>query len=334
MVKMRRSILLSFVILSFISFSSFISFIAAPVVVQAAEPTTEEKLREVIRQSGAETVAVALHDLRSGRRVLINERVKIHAASTMKVPVMMEVFRLVGRGELRLNDRIPVTDRFASIVDGSEYRLTPESDSDQEIYLRVGQEMTVIELVERMITISSNLATNILIDRVRPEKVRRLTRRLGALDIEVRRGVEDTKAFQAGLNNVTTAYDLMLLLTAIAGGRKIRDLDQRRMIDILAAQKLNDAIPAGLPPGTVVAHKTGEITRHNHDAAIVYPAGRSARPARLNRPYVLVILTRGITDRAESSRLIARLAAIVHHDLIPTNPPVELDRNSHRNRQH
>lgn len=301
---------------------------------RAAEPTTEQRLRELIsqsRQSEDEVVALAFHDLRTGRRILINERVNIHAASTMKIPVMMEVFHLVARNRIRLSDSIVVTNRFRSIVDGSEYQLTADADSDQEIYRRIGQPMTVLELVERMITISSNLATNILIERVGPENVRLLTRRLGALDIQVLRGVEDSKAFRAGLNNTTTAFDLMLLLSAIADGRKLRGVDTRQMVDILAAQKFNDAIPAGLPAGTIVAHKTGEITRHNHDAAIVYPLGRATAPRRSDRPYVLVILTRGIADRAASSRLMASLATIIHQDLarnLAKNRPLRTGRKA------
>jgi beta-lactamase class A len=293
-------------------------------VAGAAEPDTEERLREVIRQSGAEMVGLALHDLETGRRILINERVSIHAASTMKVPVMMEVFRRVGTGKLDLNNRVRITDRFSSIVDRSEYRLTPESDSDKEIYRQIGQEMTIRELVERMITISSNLATNILIDLVQPESVRILTNRLGARDIQVRRGVEDTKAFRAGLNNTTTAYDLLILLKAIADCPSRQLSGCSAMIDILAAQKFNDALPAGLPPGTRVAHKTGEITRHHHDAAIVFPGPGTGRARQPRRPYILIVLTRGIEERERSSRLIAELASIVHQHVTGDRSPSRL----------
>ena len=85
----------------------------------------------------------------------------------------------------------------------------------------------------------------------------------------VRRGVEDTPAFRAGLNNVTTARDLAVLLTAIASGRAASPESSRWMLDVLFAQHWNDAIPLGLPPGTRIAHKTGNITRVEHDAAIV-----------------------------------------------------------------
>jgi beta-lactamase class A len=298
---------------------SFLVLILGRTLAGAAEPETTLKLREAIGRSGAEMVGLAVHDLETGRRILINERATIHAASTMKVPVMMEVFRRVGAGELRLDQRILVKDRFSSIVDGSEYRLTPDSDSDREIYQQVGRTLTIRELVERMITISSNLATNILIDLVQPASVRTLTARLGARDIQVRRGVEDSKAFQAGLNNTTTAFDLLILLKALVDCPPRRLSGCAEMIEILAAQKFNDAIPAGLPPGTRVAHKTGEITRHNHDAAIIYPRNPSApnRPnAPARRPYIMVVLTRGLSEPEKSSRLIAELTSIVHQDLI------------------
>ena len=274
---------------------------------QAGLSAQQAAIVEMIRESGAEVVGVAVHDLQTGKQLLIDERVSVHAASTMKVPVMMEIFRLASAGKLRLDDRMAVENRFTSIVDGSEYRLREEDDSDSEVYRRIGQGMTIIELVDRMITWSSNLATNLLIEKARPARVNELMRRLGARDIQVRRGVEDTKAFQAGLNNTTTAYDLMLVFRAIAEAKLADRAGCEKMIEILAAQHFNQGIPAGLPAGIRVAHKTGEITRHNHDAGIVYPPGR--------RPYVVVVLTRGIAERERSDRLIADISRLVYQSL-------------------
>ena len=274
---------------------------------QAGLSAQQAAIVEMIRESGAEVVGVAVHDLQTGKQLLIDERVSVHAASTMKVPVMMEIFRLASAGKLRLDDRMAVENRFTSIVDGSEYRLREEDDSDSEVYRRIGQGMTIIELVDRMITWSSNLATNLLIEKARPARVNELMRRLGARDIQVRRGVEDTKAFQAGLNNTTTAYDLMLVFRAIAEAKVADRAGCEKMIEILAAQHFNQGLPAGLPAGIRVAHKTGEITRHNHDAGIVYPPGR--------RPYVVVVLTRGIAERERSDRLIADISRLVYQSL-------------------
>lgn len=265
------------------------------------------EIEKLISTSGAETVGLAVYDTQTKQTLLMNERVSLHAASTMKLPVMMEVFRLVEEKKLGLREPIEVKNKFFSIIDGSEYRLNKEDDSDEEVYRRIGQKMTVQELVEHMITWSSNLATNLLIERVTPEKVMKLMNELGANDIRVLRGVEDSKAFEAGKNNTTTAYDLMLLLRLIAENKFRSKKACEKMVEILSAQHFNEGIPAGLPTGTRVAHKTGDITKHNHDAGIVYlPNGKS---------YVIVVLTKGIASHKQSSKLIAEISRVVYRTL-------------------
>jgi len=267
-------------------------------------PDLEKKIDELVRASGAETVAVAYYDLATGRELLINPDVSFHAASTMKVPVMMEIFRQAASGKLSLGQRIPVKNDFASIVDGSHYSLTPDSDSDQSLYTRAGQTETIRELMRMMITVSSNLATNLLIERVTPARVMDLMHTIGAEHIRVLRGVEDGKAFQQGLNNTTTARDLMIILRRIAERRAVSAKASDEMIKIMLDQKFNEGIPAGVPRNARVSHKTGSITRINHDAAIVYPPGR--------KPYVLVVLTRGIEDEKLAHKLIADISRVVY----------------------
>ncbi|HQR32152.1 MAG TPA: class A beta-lactamase-related serine hydrolase [Blastocatellia bacterium] len=265
------------------------------------------QIEKLIVASGAEVVSVAVYDLQTKQTLLLNERVNLHAASTMKLPVMMEIFRLVEEKKLRLTDSIEVQNKFFSIIDGSEFRLNKSDDSDEEVYNRIGQKMTVLDLMEHMITWSSNLATNILIERVGPENVMKLMAELGANDIRVLRGVEDSKAFQAGKNNTTTAYDLMLLFKLIAENKFKSKKACEKMVEILSAQHFNDGIPAGLPTATKVAHKTGEITKHKHDAGIVYPLNR--------KPYVIVVLTKGIANDTQSSKLIADISSVVYRAL-------------------
>ena len=263
-----------------------------------------EKIDEVVRASGAETVAVAYYDLATGKELLINPDVSFHAASTMKVPVMMEVFRQAAAGKLSIDQRIRVKNDFASIVDGSHYSLTPDSDSDQSLYTKAGQTETIRELMRLMITVSSNLATNLLIERVTPERVMDLMHTIGAEHIRVLRGVEDGKAFQQGLNNTTTARDLMIILRRIAERHAVSARASDEMIKIMLDQKFNEGIPAGLPRNARVSHKTGSITKINHDAAIVYSPGR--------KPYVLVVLTRGIEDEKLAHQLIADISRMIY----------------------
>lgn len=262
------------------------------------------KIDQLIRASRAETVAVAYYDVVTGKELLINPDENFHAASTMKVPVMMEIFRQAADRQLSLDQRIPVKNDFESIVDRSHYSLAPDSDSDQSLYARVGQIVTIRDLMRLMITVSSNLATNILIERVNPERVMDLMRSIGANNIRVLRGVEDGKAFQKGLNNTTTARDLMIILRRIAERRAVSERASNEMIKTMLAQKFNEGIPAGLPRDARVSHKTGSITRINHDAGIVLPRSR--------KPYVLVVLTRGIEDEKLAHKLIADISRAVY----------------------
>jgi beta-lactamase class A len=249
-----------------------------------------------IRESGAE-VAVAFVTLDGRSSWFTRADEPFHAASTMKVPVLIELYSQVHQGKLRLDDPLVIRNEFRSLADGSPYSLDPSDDSQADLYRAAGGTRTLAELCELMITVSSNLATNLLIERLGVDNIRRGAHALGADGMTVLRGVEDSKAFQQGLNNTTTARALAQLMSAIARGEAVDPASSRAMSAILERQTFNDGIPAGLPAGTRVAHKTGEITRIQHDAAIVYAP----------RPFVLVILTRGIEDPKQSSALIAAI---------------------------
>jgi beta-lactamase class A len=281
--------------------------LGSPAPAAAAQRTgaaalTSRIMARIAEVPGAD-VAVSYRDLQSGDSLDLRADVDFHAASTMKVPVMIEVLRSVDEGRLRLDQDILLINAFHSIVDGSPYALDASDDSDSSVYARVGQRVPVRELLERMIVRSSNLATNALIALVGADQANASAHKLGATHIRVLRGVEDGKAFAAGQNNTTTSADLAVLLERIEQGDALRPASARLMKEILLRQQFNDEIPAGLPPGTPVAHKTGSITATLHDAAIVYPRGRA--------PYVLVVLTRGIPDEKVAKRLIADISRLV-----------------------
>jgi beta-lactamase class A len=276
--------------------------------VAKSEPVPPDGLRDSIlariARSRGVTVGIVYRDLETHDSLTINADTAFHAASTMKIPVMIEVLRRSQEGGFALDQPVLLINEFASIADGSTFSLDPKEDDDTTLYQRLGQRIPVRELMQRMITRSSNLATNELIALVGAARVTQTAHRLGAAHMQVLRGVEDQTAFDRGIINTTTARDLAVLLAAIEDGRVLSRASSALMREILLAQEFNSKIPAGLPPGTPVAHKTGEITAVSHDAAIVYPKGR--------RPYVLVVLTRGLRDGAESSALIADIARLVH----------------------
>ena len=283
--------------------------LAAPAAPQALTvDAAKARIEQIIAASGAE-VGVAYEPLTiqgttepRADRILIDEEKVFHAASTMKVPVMIEAFRQADEGRFSLDDAVPVGNTFKSIVDGSVYELSATEDSDGEVYQAIGKTMTVRQLVTASITVSSNLATNILIEKLGAENVRKTVARLKGDGMVVLRGVEDQKAFDKGMNNATTARALMALLGAIARGQAVNAAASRGMSDILRMQQFNDAIPAGLPADVPVGHKTGNITRIHHDAAIVYA----------DKPYLLVVLTRGIDDQKKSAKVIADISRVIY----------------------
>jgi beta-lactamase class A len=277
---------------------------AALLTIAQNRDSTLDRIQARIQQEPGAQVGLAYIDLASPDTLFLNADTSFHAASTMKVPVMIELFRRASTGSFAMDQGLMIVNSFASIVDGSPYALDPNSDSDTTLYQRVGTRVRVDTLLRLMITRSSNFATNTLIALVGADQVNLAMRGLGAQRIQVLRGVEDNKAFEKGLNNTTTARDLATILRAIETGQAGSPGATGEMREILLAQEFNEKIPAGLPPGMRVAHKTGEITAHSHDAAIVYPPGRA--------PYVLVVLTRGIQDGAKSSKLIADISSIIY----------------------
>lgn len=248
--------------------------------------------------------AVGVLDLSSGESLYVNPDTVFHAASTMKTPVMVEVFKQAKAGRFSLDDSIEVKNEFRSIVDGSPYRLNVSDDSDSLVYKRIGSRMSIRDLVFQMITVSSNLATNILIELVGAPNVMETMRSLGARDSKVLRGVEDGKAFRQGLNNVVTARDLVIIYRAIATGSVVDAEACRVMVKILSEQRFRDIIPALLPSGAVVAHKTGSITGVEHDSGIVYlPNGRS---------YVIVLLSKDLKDAKAGKRALADVSKRIY----------------------
>ena len=267
----------------------------------------ERRIRSRIAQEPDTEVSVALIDLGTGQRLEIDAQRSMHAASTMKVPVMLEAFRQAEAGKLSLRDGIVVDTQFRSIAGDSLYFLSAEQDSEKTLYARAGTAVDMRELARLMIVRSSNLALNLLIDRIGAAHVRGTLAQIGAEDMVVRRGVEDGPAFRRGLNNTTTAAAFAMVLESIVRCTVALRATCDEMIEILAAQEFNEMIPAGLPPGTRVAHKTGWITGIQHDGGIIFPATRP--------PYVLVILTRGFEERERAARTGADISRLVWEQL-------------------
>lgn len=272
----------------------------------AKKPSADElkhRTSEVLsKQQG--TFAVAFKDLSTGDAIFINEHELFHAASTMKTPVMVEVYKQAAEGKFSLKDSVLIKNEFISIFDGSTFSISPEADSDTLLYREIGKKRTIYSLMYDMIIVSSNLATNLIIELVDAKNVTNTLRSIGANDIQVLRGVEDTKAFEAGMNNQVTAYDLMLLFEKIDKEELVNAEASMGMMDILLNQQFNDIIPARLPNNVKIAHKTGWITGVHHDSGIVFlPDGRK---------YVLVLLSKDLQNEEGAVKTMATVSKMIY----------------------
>jgi beta-lactamase class A len=277
---------------------------AAPLSI---DPKVAAAIQDLVAKSGAD-VGIAFETL-DGRLAWSSRGDDVfHAASTMKIPVMIELFHQVREGKVKLSDPLPVKNEFHSLVDGSVFTLKPADDSETDLYTAAGQTRTLDQLCDLMVTVSSNFATNLMIQKLGIDNIRATVASLHADGMDIKRGVEDQKAFDKGLNNTTTARGLATLLLAIANGKAVDPAASAKMVEILERQKFNEGIPAGVPANIRVAHKTGEITKIHHDAGIVYA----------ERPFVLVVLVRGIEDFKQSSALIAGVTRDLYQASQPT----------------
>lgn len=263
-----------------------------------------KQISSVFTQYPEASFAVAFKDLKTSQTFFWNADEIFHAASTMKTPVMIEVYKQAAQGKFSVTDSIFVKNTFSSIVDGSLYSLDSTDDSEHDLFLHVGKKLPIRNLAFRMITVSSNLATNILIDLVGAKNVTATMRSIGTTKMQVLRGVEDKKAFELGMNNITTAYDLMLVMEGIAKGTIADKKSTADMLDILMHQQFKRVIGGRLPADVKVANKTGAFKGVRHDSGIVFlPDGRK---------YVIVLLSRGIEDDEKSAAALAEVSKLVY----------------------
>jgi len=268
-----------------------------------------EVLEALVLRNKTRVIGVALHDLETGFRFSLRGDRWFHAASTIKVAVLLAVFRGADEGRFQLDDSLHVRNRFFSAADGSPFRLTQDRDATPELYAAIGRTAKISSLARAMICGSSNLATNLLLEFVGVEYARTVLREAQVEGVELRRGVEDHGAHESGVNNEATADGLLSLLSALRGDFLTPE-SKRDVIRILLEQRFNSMIPAGLPAHATVAHKTGEISTACHDIGIVYLPERE--------PYIAAILTEFDPEREGRRETVAAISEAIYRSLLKT----------------
>ena len=278
--------------------------------VAASEVSLYRSVRKIRQEHGLENLGISFYDAETTIQWSYNADHYFHAASTMKLAVLLGVFRQIDRNELGLDAPVHIRNRFTSIVNQEPFMLDLGRDADPDVYGHLGRTLTVRELAYWMITKSSNLATNLLVDVVGIHTIQQALDELDIDGVKVLRGVEDQAASQAGLNNEVTANGLLKMLRLIADGRAYSQRACDEMLKIMLDQQYRSGIPAGLPKAARVAHKTGNISTVHHDAGIVFLEGR--------KPYVLVILTQ-FSAEAGRGTAVAEVSRDIFNTLAGTN---------------
>lgn len=262
------------------------------------------RLDALERRAGARSLAVAVYDTRTHVAFQRHGDRWFHAASTIKVAILLGVYASIHHGWLLPQSRVHVRNRFLSAVDATPFRVLADRDANSEVHDAIGKMMRVTDLALHMIATSSNLATNLLLDLVGLDTVQRALDELAIDGIDIRRGVEDERAFEQGINNRVTADGLVQLLRLVAEERAFSPELSREMLGILHAQEFKNGIPARLPRAVRVAHKTGDISTIAHDAGVVYPPDRA--------PYVIAVLSEWDPDASGRSATIAEVSHAVY----------------------
>lgn len=278
--------------------------------VASSELSLYRNVLKIRAEHGLENLGISFYDAETTLQWSYNADTYFHAASTMKLAVLLGVMRQVERGDLTLESPVHVRNRFTSIVNQEPYMLDLGRDADPNVYGHLGKTLTVRELAYWMITLSSNLATNLLVDVIGINTIQSALDELEIDGIRILRGVEDQAAFHAGLNNEVTANGLLKLLRLVADGKAYSKKSSEEMLSIMLEQQYRSGIPAGLPKAARVAHKTGNISTVHHDAGIVFLDGR--------KPYVLVILTQ-FTAESGRGTAVAEVSRDIFNALAGTN---------------
>jgi beta-lactamase class A len=257
---------------------------------------------EGVRRGGGMVSVVSRVSGEDSPRVSVDQGSRHYSASIMKLPVLVAAHRLAERGVLDLDRPVRVHEDFESRNPGHRFTMDQKEDSDPATWAALGTNVPLRELVRRMVTVSGNLATNLVLEEVGIEEVAFVLSDAGCSErTTIVRGIEDYLARDVGLDNLITADDMALLLLALADGRLAGPDATTTCERTLQAQEYRSGIPAGLPRGLLVGNKTGWVSGVSHDVALVRAPGLP--------PVALAVLVSAPGTDEERLAGIARIAA-------------------------
>jgi beta-lactamase class A len=275
-------------------------------------PLLHSRLHEIASTFADGALGVGVFDYLSGCAWQYEGGRWFHAASTIKIAILAAVFDAIDAGRFTPESRVHVRNYFLGATDGLPYRVQASRDADAEVYAALGRTMRISDLARHMIASSSNLATNLLLDVTGLDAARRTLSARGIDGIDLQRGVEDDRAFQAGCSNLVTADGLVRLLRVMRDGEGFSEPSSRAMLDMLLDQRFAGAIGPGLPEAVRavarVAHKTGDISTASHDAGLVFLPGRP--------PYAIALLAESPGDADARTAALSAASRAVYDAIV------------------
>jgi beta-lactamase class A len=235
-------------------------------------------------------VGIAVEDVATGAATGVNTGAEMPAASTIKIPVMVEVFRQLVAGEFQLTTKVALQ------------RADKDWGSGDLCSARVGSSYSVQRLLDLMIDVSDNTATNMLIRLVGRQRINETMSGYGLSHTKLRDFIRsEGNGIRWSLRS--SPADMAYLLTKMAKEQLIDEWSSRAMIKILREQKHNSLLPEPLPAGTQVAHKTGTLHDTLNDVGIVY-AGED--------PYVIAVMTTDLPTLESGKRFIRGVSRMAY----------------------
>lgn len=232
--------------------------------------------------------AIAAVNLMTGDTFAWNGGEIFPSASIIKLPILCTAYAMAESGELSLSDRIEVTDAARTGGDGVTRLMQP------------GLCPTLHDLMTLMIVLSDNMATNMVVDAVTPQRIHEFLESRGLTRIRWRRKMMDAAAMAAGIENEAAAGDVTELLKGLANGTLLSQEHCKDALDILSRQQINHKLPRRLwkpydhdfeREEIKIAHKTGDMPGLEHDAGVFTAPGFS---------FVLTVMTLGPREPQQS----------------------------------
>ena len=238
-------------------------------------------------------VSAEIKDLNSGSISGINASASMPAASTIKIPIMVEVFRQLAAGNFDFNTAVTLT------------RSDKDWGSGDLSDAPAGAHYPISQLLTAMITVSDNTAANMLIRLVGRQNINATMLNMGLEHTRIGDYIH-TEGNAAHWTLRSSASDMVMLLSQMANEKLIDEWSSRQMIDILSRQKINTLLPQALPPDITIAHKTGSFHDTLNDVGIVFAA---------QNPYVIAVMTTNLPSLYDGRRFIHSVSRLAYDEI-------------------